>query len=283
MRRRTIQLIEAPNLLVMKGRKVAAAEDRSKNPDIELPPAQIQALIDADPATFLDRARTLQDAAMMALKASDARNKDALFSALERIDKACENCHLHYWYPNDKRAREAARQQDRSGKSPPERRGDLSTIRLKPDTTCHGPPEADTTSRYRLTDIYFGSSDSILMSLSVGSALASETDLRPMKITPIGTAAIGRDGPAGSAAFSCSSENRPQRRPLEYQRVDADSTSIAIFARKSVVIVDARVGDEHGAPVVAVKAKASHVHFRISDAIIVNGRRVDARPSSRRS
>jgi len=111
VRRRTIQLIEAPNLLVMKGRKVAAAEDTSKNPDIELPPAQIQALIDADPATFLDRARTLQDAATMALKASDARNKDALFSALERLDKACENCHLHYWYPNDKRAQDAARQQ----------------------------------------------------------------------------------------------------------------------------------------------------------------------------
>jgi len=111
VRRRTIQLVEAPNLLVMKGRKVAAAEDASKNPDIELQPAQIQALIDADPATFLDRARTLQDAAMMALKASDARNKDALFGALERIDKACESCHLHYWYPNDKRAQEAARQQ----------------------------------------------------------------------------------------------------------------------------------------------------------------------------
>ena len=94
-----------------EGAQGRAAEDTSKNPDIELHPAQIQALIDADPATFLDRARTLQDAAMMALKASDARNKDALFSALERIDKACENCHLHYWYPNDKRAQEAARQQ----------------------------------------------------------------------------------------------------------------------------------------------------------------------------
>jgi cytochrome c556 len=25
------------------------------------------------------------------------------------VDKACESCHLRYWYPNDKRAREAAK------------------------------------------------------------------------------------------------------------------------------------------------------------------------------
>jgi hypothetical protein len=35
---------------------------------------------------------------------------DALFHAIESIDKACESCHLHYWYPNDKRAQEAAKQ-----------------------------------------------------------------------------------------------------------------------------------------------------------------------------
>jgi len=110
VRRRAIQLLEAPNLLVAKGRKVASAADRSRNPDIELEPAQIQALIDGDHFTFVQRARMLQDAASLALHASDARDKTALFAACERIDKACENCHLHYWYPNDKRAQEAARQ-----------------------------------------------------------------------------------------------------------------------------------------------------------------------------
>ncbi len=110
VRRRAILLLEAPNLLVMNGRKVAQPDERSSNPDIELQPAQIQALIDADRPQFIDRAHTLQDAAMMALRASDARNKDALFAACDRLDKACENCHLHYWYPNDQRAQEAARQ-----------------------------------------------------------------------------------------------------------------------------------------------------------------------------
>ena len=110
VRRRAIQLLEAPNLLVMKGRKVAPPDDKSKNPEIELEPAQIQALIDGDRLRFIERAHGLQDAATLVLKASDARDKDALFKACERVDKACENCHLAYWYPNDKRAQEAARQ-----------------------------------------------------------------------------------------------------------------------------------------------------------------------------
>ena len=39
-----------------------------------------------------------------------ARNVDGLFDAGSRLDQACENCHLHYWYPNDQRAQEAAKQ-----------------------------------------------------------------------------------------------------------------------------------------------------------------------------
>ena len=44
------------------------------------------------------------------MQAVDAKDKDALLRALDGIDKACESCHLHYWYPNDQRAREAAKQ-----------------------------------------------------------------------------------------------------------------------------------------------------------------------------
>src|SRR5262249_8511280 len=106
--RRILVLVEAPNLLVMNGRKVAHAGEKSENPEVELQPEQIQALLDGDRARFLDRARALQDAAMMALKAADTKDKDALFPACERLDRACEECHHHYWYPNDKRAAEAA-------------------------------------------------------------------------------------------------------------------------------------------------------------------------------
>ena len=52
----------------------------------------------------------LQDAAVLALKAIDARDKKELFAKLGDVDKACESCHLHYWYPNDARAVQAAKE-----------------------------------------------------------------------------------------------------------------------------------------------------------------------------
>ena len=113
VRRRAVLLLEAPNLVTMHGRKVAPPNDTSQNPQIELEPAQIQALIDGDRSHFVERASTLQEAATLALKAIDARDKDALFQACDRIDKACENCHLVYWYPNDQRAQEAFRKNNK--------------------------------------------------------------------------------------------------------------------------------------------------------------------------
>ena len=95
----------------MEGRKVAQSGERSKNPEVELQPEQIQKLVDGDRSSFVRRARRLQDAATEALKAVDVKDKDALFHAIESIDKACENCHLHYWYPNDERAQKAAKEQ----------------------------------------------------------------------------------------------------------------------------------------------------------------------------
>jgi hypothetical protein len=110
VRERLVVLLEAPNLVVMPGRKVAPPDVKSQNPGIELEPAQIQKLIDDDRPAFIRRARGLQDAATVAMKAVDAKNKDALFQAEDGIDKACESCHLHFWYPNDKRAHEAAKE-----------------------------------------------------------------------------------------------------------------------------------------------------------------------------
>src|SRR5262245_48439298 len=103
VRRRAVTLLEAPNLLVMSGRKVAQPSERPERPEIELAPEQVQKLIDGDRVRFINHARDLQDAAMTALKAIDAKDKKALFDALTGIDKACENCHLEYWYPNDKK------------------------------------------------------------------------------------------------------------------------------------------------------------------------------------
>jgi hypothetical protein len=110
VRRRAVMLVEAPNLLVTPGRKVGKPGEKAEYPEVELGPDQIQQLIDNDRAAWVRRARRLQDAASLALKAIDARDKADLFAKLGDVDKACESCHLHYWYPNDKRAREAAKE-----------------------------------------------------------------------------------------------------------------------------------------------------------------------------
>jgi hypothetical protein len=111
VRRRAIVLLEAPNLLIAEGRKVARPHERSTNPHVELQPEEIQKLIDADRSGFVRRAAKLQASAADALTAIEAKDKTALFHAIEGIDKACETCHLHYWYPNDQRALQAAKEQ----------------------------------------------------------------------------------------------------------------------------------------------------------------------------
>ena len=110
VRRRALMLVEAPNLLVAPGRIVAKPGEKPEYPEVENSPEQIQKLIDGDREAFVRRARRLQDAATLALKAIDNRDKKDLFAKLGEVDKACESCHLHYWYPNDKRAQQAAKE-----------------------------------------------------------------------------------------------------------------------------------------------------------------------------
>lgn len=104
VRNHSMILYEGMNLAMMEGRKVAEPGDKSKFPEVELEPEEIQKLIDGDRASFIRRAKRLQEAASLSLTAIDARDPKALFSAIEKIDRACENCHLHYWYPKDSRA-----------------------------------------------------------------------------------------------------------------------------------------------------------------------------------
>lgn len=99
-------LAEAPDLV--DDRRAARPRDRSRNPQSESQPEEVEKALDADRPSLLRRARRLQNAANLAIKAVDAKDDDALLKAIDGIDKACENCHLHYWYPNDKRAQQAA-------------------------------------------------------------------------------------------------------------------------------------------------------------------------------
>lgn len=99
VRRHAIPILEAMNLLLMPGRKVARPGEKVENPKVELSPERIQTLIDDDRESFVKLAHGLHDAMTVAIKAIDGKNADALFDAGDGIDKACENCHLKYWYP----------------------------------------------------------------------------------------------------------------------------------------------------------------------------------------
>jgi hypothetical protein len=101
VRRDAIRLLEATNLLLIPGRQVARHGEKSENPGIELEPEEMEVLISNDKGTFYDAAHKLHDATMVAFKAIEAKDKDALLDAGNGIDNACENCHMRYWYPNE--------------------------------------------------------------------------------------------------------------------------------------------------------------------------------------
>ena len=100
VRRGAIRLVEASNLLLMPGRHMARPGEKSEAPGIELEPDEMEALVKKDPAGWSKRAKGLYEAAMVMLRAAEAKDTQKVLDAGERLENACENCHLNYWYPN---------------------------------------------------------------------------------------------------------------------------------------------------------------------------------------
>jgi len=99
-------LAESANLLKMP-RTMVPAGDKSLNAERggpELTPAEIEAKVKQDPAAWNKHADALRTAALESLKIIKTRDPEGLFTAGDKIDKACEGCHLEYWYPGDKKA-----------------------------------------------------------------------------------------------------------------------------------------------------------------------------------
>ena len=99
-------LAESTNLLKIPRRMVPASDEGKPHQpgDPELPPEQIQAKIEKDRALWYKHADELKTAALEAVRVAKARDFDALFKVGDRVDKACEACHLEYWYPGDREA-----------------------------------------------------------------------------------------------------------------------------------------------------------------------------------
>jgi len=89
VRRHAVTLVEASNLLVIPGRRVARPGEPAGDPKIDLPPEEIQKLVDGDPARWIRLAHGLHDAATTTLKAIDAQDVNGLLAAGEVLDAAC--------------------------------------------------------------------------------------------------------------------------------------------------------------------------------------------------
>ena len=70
----------------------------------ELSPTQIQAKLNADPVLWNAKIEALRNVALEVLDVVKKKDVNELFEAGEDLDKACESCHLEYWYPGDRPA-----------------------------------------------------------------------------------------------------------------------------------------------------------------------------------
>lgn len=94
-------VIEGANLLAMPGRKVAP-EGATLDPD-ELagdPPDVIQQQMETNRSAWVRLAQGLHDAGLEVMSAIEAKSPEQLIEAGEKLDTACENCHMTFWYPN---------------------------------------------------------------------------------------------------------------------------------------------------------------------------------------
>ncbi len=102
LRRKALVLMEASNLLVIQGRRVAHPGQEVEGPgeSTDYTPEQAQAEIDKDPATFTTFAAAMQGAAAQLVAAIDARDVEDYLTAGSNLQEACEGCHRRFWYPD---------------------------------------------------------------------------------------------------------------------------------------------------------------------------------------
>ena len=77
--------------------------NNSVGPDAsELAPDQIKAKLEADPVLWNAKIEALRNIGLEILEIVKRKDARELGDAGEILDQACENCHLEYWYPDEK-------------------------------------------------------------------------------------------------------------------------------------------------------------------------------------
>lgn len=90
------------DLLLDRGRPIAMPGERTRDPELYPEPQEIQALVETSQAEWDRFTRDMHDAVLSSLKAIEARNPEALLMSTDRLNVTCEQCHLFFWFPNER-------------------------------------------------------------------------------------------------------------------------------------------------------------------------------------
>jgi hypothetical protein len=72
----------------------------------ELSPTQIRAKLEADMVLWNAKIEALRNVGLEVMEIVNKKKVDELWDAGDNLDRACEGCHVDYWYPGDKAALE---------------------------------------------------------------------------------------------------------------------------------------------------------------------------------
>lgn len=97
-------LAEASNLLKMPRKMAPDGVNNTEPGGPELPPAEIEARVAANPTLWSSHADRMRAEAMKIVEIVKARDTQKLFDAGSALDRSCEGCHLDFWYPGDREA-----------------------------------------------------------------------------------------------------------------------------------------------------------------------------------
>jgi cytochrome c556 len=100
LRRQAVVLLEATNLLVIPGRRVAVKEFPPDGPGV-FSSQEIQTELGRRQQEFDGFAQGLRATGRRVLAAIDSRDVDTLLKEGAAMDNACEACHRSFWYPHE--------------------------------------------------------------------------------------------------------------------------------------------------------------------------------------
>jgi hypothetical protein len=101
VKKHALVVLEASNLLLINGRNVALDGVNTSTGGAELSANAIQNLISLKNKEFNKSALELNSALQLVLAAIDKKDPEELIRTGGIVERACEQCHSQFWYPND--------------------------------------------------------------------------------------------------------------------------------------------------------------------------------------